>query len=253
MIAQPDTSLPFAFNPETGMVILIDKPLEWTSFDAVNKIKYAMLGYLRRQIDAGKMELVHGQKLRIKVGHAGTLDPLASGLLIVCLGKETKNIDNYMGMEKEYTGSFFLGATTPSFDLETEVNQIFDISHITPEKIAETAQTFIGTQQQFPPVYSAIKKDGKRLYESARAGVEVEIAARTVVINEFEITGIELPLVHFRIKCAKGTYIRSIAQDFGKALGAGAYLNSLCRTQIGEFKLTDAMSVLPFTEWVGRS
>jgi tRNA pseudouridine55 synthase len=246
----PNTSVPFQFDADTGMVVLIDKPLEWTSFDAVNKIKYAMLGYLRKRIDAGELQLVHGQKLRIKVGHAGTLDPLASGLLIVCIGKETKNIDSYMGMDKEYTGSFYLGATTPSFDLETEVNERFDTSHITPEFIRSTAETFIGEQQQYPPVYSAIKKDGKRLYELARAGKEVEIAARTVRINEFEITNIELPLVHFRIKCGKGTYIRSIAQDFGKALGAGAYLNSLCRTQIGEFKLTDALSVEAFTGWV---
>lgn len=232
------------------MVVLIDKPLEWTSFDAVNKIKYAMLGYLRRQIDAGELQLVHGQKLRVKVGHAGTLDPLASGLLIVCLGKETKNIDRYMGMDKEYTGSFYIGATTPSFDLETEVNGTFDTGHITPELIYKTAETFIGEQQQYPPVYSAIKKDGKRLYESARAGKEVELDARTVVIHEFEITRIELPLVYFRIKCGKGTYIRSIANDFGKALGAGAYLNSLCRTQIGSFKLSDALSVEAFTNWV---
>lgn len=250
MIQQPNPSIPFQFDPESGMVLLIDKPFEWTSFDAVNKIKYAMLGYLRKQLDTGVFQLVHGQKLRIKVGHAGTLDPLATGLLIVCLGKETKNIDSYMGMDKEYTGSFFIGATTPSFDLETMVNATFDTTHITPELIQSTTQQFIGEQQQFPPVYSAIKKDGKRLYESARAGKEVEIASRTVVIHEFEITKIELPLVFFRIRCGKGTYIRSIAQDFGKALGAGAYLNSLCRTQIGEFKLADAMSVADFTDWV---
>jgi tRNA pseudouridine55 synthase len=253
MIPTPDTSVPFVFDAASGMVVLIDKPLEWTSFDAVNKIKYAMLGYLKKQIEAGKHELVPGQKLRVKVGHAGTLDPLASGLLIVCLGKETKNIDRYMGMVKEYTGSFYLGATTPSFDLETEVDREFGISHITPALIHETAATFLGEQQQFPPVYSAIKKDGKRLYESARAGKDVEIASRPVVIHEFEITSVALPLVSFRIVCGKGTYIRSIASDFGKALGAGAYLNSLCRTQIGEFRLADAMSVEAFTTWVKGS
>jgi tRNA pseudouridine55 synthase len=230
--------------------VLIDKPLEWTSFDAVNKMKYAMLGYLRKQIELGKHELVHGQKLRIKIGHAGTLDPLASGLLIVCIGKQTKNIDSYMGMEKEYTGSFFLGATTPSFDLETAVNQTFSTEHITDELLYQTAQQFIGEQLQFPPVYSAIKKDGKRLYESARAGEEVELTARKVQINEFEITRIEMPLVYFRIKCAKGTYIRSIANDFGKALSSGAYLNSLRRTQIGEYKVDDAIGVEDFRNWV---
>jgi tRNA pseudouridine55 synthase len=213
-------------------------------------MKYAMLGYLRKQIELGKYELVHGQKLRIKIGHAGTLDPLASGLLIVCIGKQTKNIDSYMGMEKEYTGSFFLGATTPSFDLETAVNETFPTSHITPELIIQTAQQFIGEQMQFPPVYSAIKKDGKRLYESARAGEEVEIVARKVMINEFEITNIKMPLVHFRIKCAKGTYIRSIAQDFGKTLQSGAYLHSLRRTKIGEYNVDDAMGVEAFRAWV---
>jgi tRNA pseudouridine55 synthase len=243
-------STPFSFDFEQGLVVLIDKDLTWTSFDAVNKMKYAMLGYLRKQIELGKYELAHGQKLRIKIGHAGTLDPLASGLLIVCIGKQTKNIDNYMGMEKEYTGSFFLGATTPSFDLETEVNNTFATEHITPELIHQTAQQFIGEQMQFPPVYSAIKKDGKRLYESARAGEEVELTARKVLINEFEITKIEMPFVHFRIKCAKGTYIRSIANDFGKALNSGAYLNSLRRTQIGNINVEDAMSVEDFRNWV---
>jgi tRNA pseudouridine55 synthase len=241
---------PFSFDLEQGLVVFIDKDLTWTSFDAVNKMKYAMLGYLRKQIELGKHELSHGQKLHIKIGHAGTLDPLASGLLIVCIGKQTKNIDNYMGMEKEYTGSFFLGATTPSFDLETEVNNTFAIEHITPELIHQTAQQFVGEQMQFPPVYSAIKKDGKRLYESARAGEEVELTARKVLINEFEITKIEMPLVHFRIKCAKGTYIRSIANDFGKALNSGAYLNSLRRTKIGNFNVEDAMSVEAFRNWV---
>lgn len=245
------TSQPFHFDPEQGMVVLIDKPLEWTSFAAVNKMKYTMLNYLRRQIDAGKFVLAAGQKLRIKIGHAGTLDPLASGLLIVCLGKQTKNIDSFMGMTKEYTGSFFIGATTPSFDLETKVNETFATEHITPELLQQTTQQFMGEQQQFPPVYSAIKKDGKRLYESARAGVEVDIVSRTVTIEEFELTKIDMPLVHFRIVCGKGTYIRSIAQDFGKALGSGAYLNSLRRTKIGKYDVVDAATVVEFVEWVG--
>ncbi|MES2558976.1 MAG: tRNA pseudouridine(55) synthase TruB [Bacteroidota bacterium] len=232
------------------MVVLIDKPLEWTSFAAVNKMKFTMLAYLRRQIEAGKYSLTTGQKLRIKIGHAGTLDPLATGLLIVCLGKQTKNIDSFMGMPKEYTGSFYIGASTPSFDLETAVNETFSTEHITPELLHQTAKQFIGEQQQFPPVYSAIRKDGKRLYESARAGVEVDIASRLVLIHEFELTKIELPLVHFRIVCAKGTYIRSIAQDFGKALGSGAYLNSLRRTKIGEYDVKDAATVIEFVEWV---
>lgn len=249
-LIHPSTQSPFVLETEQGMVILIDKQLEWTSFDAVNKMKYALLGYLRKEIEAGRHTLVHGQKVRIKIGHAGTLDPLASGLLIVCIGKQTKNIDNYMGQVKEYTGSFFLGATTPSFDLETEVQPAGPIHHITPELIQQTAQQFIGEQQQFPPVYSAIKKDGKRLYESARAGKEVELESRTVMIHEFEITSIELPLVFFRIRCAKGTYIRSIANDFGQALGCGAYLNSLRRTKIGDFSVEDAISVEQFTDWV---
>jgi tRNA pseudouridine55 synthase len=173
-------------------------------------------------------------------------------LLIVCIGKQTKNIDSYMGLEKEYTGSFFLGATTPSFDLETSIDQTFSTEHITQELIRETAEKFIGEQMQFPPVYSAIKKDGKRLYESARAGIEVELTARKVVITEFEITAIEMPLVHFRIKCAKGTYIRSIANDFGKVLNAGAYLNSLRRTQIGPYRVEDAMSIEGFCSQVNN-
>ncbi|MCU0442274.1 MAG: tRNA pseudouridine(55) synthase TruB [Bacteroidia bacterium] len=235
------------------MMVLIDKPLEWTSFDAVNKMKYALKSYMRRQVDEGKWVLVHGQKLNIKIGHAGTLDPLASGLLIVCIGKQTKQIETYMGQDKEYTGTFYIGATTPSFDLETEVNAHFGTSHITPELIHQTALQFIGKQQQFPPVYSAIKKDGKRLYESAREGKEVELTSRTVNIIEFEITDIQLPLVSFRIACGKGTYIRSIANDFGKALGSGAYLHSLRRTKIGTASVAEAMSVDGFVNWVSQA
>lgn len=241
---------PFTFNPAEGMMVLIDKPLEWTSFDAVNKMKYALKAYLRKQVEEGKLVLVHGQKLNVKIGHAGTLDPLASGLLIVCIGKQTKQIESYMGQDKEYTGTFFIGATTPSFDLETEINAQFETSHITPQLLFNTTQQFIGEQQQFPPVYSAIKKDGKRLYESAREGKEVELTSRTVNILEFELTEIQIPLVSFRIKCGKGTYIRSIANDFGKALGSGAYLHSLRRTKIGDYDVKDAMSVEQFIESV---
>lgn len=226
-------------NLETGTVILINKPLEWTSFDVVNKIRYAIIKHLREHVP----ELFDGKKFRPKVGHAGTLDPLATGLLIVCVGKETKNIDQYMGQEKEYTGSFFLGATTPSYDRETEVNNTFETSHINDELILKTTQQFIGDIEQIPPIFSAIKKNGKKLYLSAREGEEVQIEARKVTIREFEITKIELPLVHFKVVCSKGTYIRSLAFDFGKALNSGAYLNSLCRTRIGAFKIEDAVSV----------
>lgn len=222
-----------------GKVILINKPLTWTSFDVVNKIRYAVIKKLR--IDSP--ELFEGRKYRPKVGHAGTLDPLATGLLIVCVGKETKNIDTYMGLEKEYTGSIFLGATRPSYDKETDINEVFAVDHINEKDILETAQKFIGEQDQIPPVFSAIKKDGKKSYVSARAGKEVKHEPRKITIKEFEITKIEMPLVYFRIVCSKGTYIRSIAYDFGRSLSSGAYLDSLCRTKIGNYKLEDAMSV----------
>jgi tRNA pseudouridine55 synthase len=227
---------------EKGSVILINKPLEWTSFDVVNKIRYAVIKYLRQHTP----ELFEGRKYRPKVGHAGTLDPLASGLMIVCVGKETKNIDQYMGQEKEYTGSVFLGATRPSYDKETEIDQTFDTSHITEELIYKAVQQFLGEIDQVPPVFSAIKKDGKKAYQSAREGEAIILESRKIVIKEFEITKIEMPLVHFRIVCSKGTYIRSIAYDFGKALNSGAYLESLCRTRIGEFKLENAWSVQDF-------
>jgi tRNA pseudouridine55 synthase len=231
----------FHFDTEKGNVVLINKPLEWTSFDVVNKIRYALLRYLHR---------IHGDepgvKRKIKVGHAGTLDPLATGLLIVCMGKQTKGIDAIMASEKEYTGSIYLGATTPSYDRETKVDRTFDISGITAELIHQTALKFVGTQQQLPPVFSAIKKDGKKLYESARAGVEITPEPRTIYIHSFEITGIALPLVHFRVVCSKGTYIRSLAYDFGKALASGAHLHELCRTRSGDFRLTDAYELTEF-------
>jgi tRNA pseudouridine55 synthase len=229
-------------DEEKGAVLLVNKPLEWTSFDVVNKLRYTLLKNLHKFYKDAP-----ATKRKIKVGHAGTLDPLATGLLIVCVGKETKNIDQYMATEKEYTGTFFLGATTPSFDRETEVNATFPVEHITPELILQTTQQFKGDLQQLPPVFSAIKKDGKKLYESARAGVEVELTPRAVTIGEFEITGIEMPLVHFRVVCSKGTYIRSLAYDFGKALNSGAYLHGLCRTRSGNYLLSDALDV---NDWV---
>lgn len=229
---------PISINVEQGCVLLLNKPLTWTSFDVVNKLRYNLLRSLHKF-----KEIKEGEKRRLKVGHAGTLDPLATGLLIVCIGKETKNIDQYMATEKEYTGSFYLGATRPSYDNETEVDQTYPIEHITTELIHQTTQQFLGDIMQLPPVYSAIKKDGVRLYESARAGIEVELTPRPVTIKVFEITKIEMPIVAFRVVCSKGTYIRSLANDFGKALNSGAYLNSLCRTRSGDFLLSDAFSV----------
>lgn len=211
-----------------GQVVLIDKPLKWSSFQAVNKIKWALKTYT-------------GVK-KIKVGHAGTLDPLATGLLIVCTGKFTKRISELQGMEKEYTGTFHIGATTPSYDLETEVNATFPTEHINDELIHETVKQFLGEIDQQPPVFSAIKKDGKRLYEHARAGEEVEIAFRKTTIHEFEITRIALPEIDFRVVCSKGTYIRSLAFDFGKAMQSGAHLTALRRTKIGTYSVEDAIT-----------
>ena len=218
----------------SGQVLLIDKPLTWTSFQAVNKLRWE----IRHAFDIKK----------IKVGHAGTLDPLATGLLVICTGKMTKQINIFQGQEKEYTGTFTLGGTTPSFDLETEVNETFPTVHITDELINATTQQFIGQINQFPPVFSAIKKDGKRLYEFARAGEEVEIKSRQVEITEFEITQINALEVHFRVVCSKGTYIRSLANDFGKALNSGAHLSSLRRTRIGDFKVENALTPEAFIE-----
>ncbi|MCG2429661.1 tRNA pseudouridine(55) synthase TruB [Aequorivita xiaoshiensis] len=215
-----------------GQVILIDKPLEWTSFQAVNKVRWLI-------------KKSFGFK-KIKVGHAGTLDPLATGLLIICSGKFTKKIDTFQAQEKEYTGTFTLGATTPSYDLETEINKNFDISGITSEQIHEATKQFIGEIKQQPPVFSALKKDGKRLYEFARNGEEVEIPFRKITISEFEITRIDLPNIDFRVVCSKGTYIRSLANDFGKALNNGAHLSALRRTKIGDFSVANAISISDF-------
>lgn len=214
-------------NFAEGVVILIDKPLDWTSFDVVNKIKFA----LKKKYGA------------IKIGHAGTLDPKATGLLVLCTGKKTKEIQQIQDAEKEYTGSIFLGATTECFDTERPINQTYDISHITTPEILNCAQSFIGEQSQFPPAHSAVKINGKRAYELARKGLEVALKAKTITIKKFELTTIELPIIHFSVSCTKGTYIRSLANDFGKRLNNGAYLHSLRRTKIGNFSVEDAYSV----------
>ncbi len=212
-----------------GKVLLIDKPLTWSSFQAVNKLKFV----LKRKYNLPK---------KFKIGHAGTLDPLATGLLIVCTGKFTKRIPELMGMVKEYTGTITVGATTPSYDLETEINATFPTSHISDALILETTQQFLGEIEQYPPVFSAIKKDGKRLYEHARAGEDVEISARKIAIHEFEITRIELPEIDFRVVCSKGTYIRSLAFDFGKALQSGGHLTALRRTKIGTYDVANGVT-----------
>ena len=212
-----------------GQVLLIDKPLKWSSFQAVNKLKYV----LKHQFNLPK---------KFKIGHAGTLDPLATGLLIICTGKFTKTISEIQGQTKEYTGTFTVGATTPSYDLETEVDATFPTEHITDQLIQETTKQFLGEIDQKPPVFSAIKKDGKRLYEHARAGEEVEISSRKTTIYEFEITRIALPEIDFKVQCSKGTYIRSLAFDFGKALKSGAYLSALRRTKIGDYDVEKALT-----------
>lgn len=212
-----------------GQIILIDKPLTWSSFQAVNKLKYV----LKRNFDLPK---------KFKIGHAGTLDPLATGLLIICTGKFTKRITEIQLQSKEYTGTITVGATTPSYDLETEVNAVFPLNHITEELVLETTQQFVGEIDQKPPVFSAIKKDGVRMYEHARAGEEVEMVSRKTTIYEFEITRFELPEIDFRVTCSKGTYIRSLAYDFGLALQSGGYLSALRRTKIGDFQSENAKS-----------
>lgn len=211
---------------QEGHVFLIDKPLDWTSFDVVNKIRWN----IRKAYNLKK----------IKVGHAGTLDPKATGLLLVCTGKWTKRIDEFQAQEKTYTGTIKLGVTTPTYDLESEENEIFPTEHITEEIIHETTKQFIGEIEQFPPMHSAIKVDGKRLYELARDGQEIERKARKVNILDFKITKINLPFVDFEVNCSKGTYIRSLAYDFGKALNSGGYLTALRRTKIGEFDVINS-------------
>ena len=218
-----------------GQVLLIDKPLKWSSFQAVNKLKYA----LKNHYDLPK---------KFKIGHAGTLDPLATGLLIICTGKFTKTISEIQAQTKEYTGTISVGETTPSYDLETDVDANFPIEHITEALIQETTKQFVGEIDQKPPVYSAIKKDGKRLYEHARAGVEVEIQSRKTTIYEFEITRFALPEIDFRVQCSKGTYIRSLAYDFGLALNSGGHLTALRRTKIGDYSAENAVLPDDFVE-----
>jgi tRNA pseudouridine55 synthase len=215
---------------EEGQMLLINKPYEWTSFAVIRKVR----------------DLI---KIR-KVGHAGTLDPLATGLLIVCTGKFTKRINEYMAQEKEYTGTITLGAITPTFDLEGEPQRIRDTSAITEEQIKNATAAFTGDIMQVPPMHSAIKKDGVRVYELARMGQTIELAPRKLFIKEFTITAIEMPVVYFRVVCSTGTYIRSLANDFGAALGCGGYLSSLCRTRIGEFKLDNALTIEHLEEQV---
>ena len=225
---------------QEGQILLIDKPLKWSSFQAVNKLKFGLIKELKLP-------------KKFKIGHAGTLDPLASGLLIICTGKFTKRIEELQGQAKEYTGTITVGATTPSYDLETEINETFPIEHITEALIHDTLPKFIGEIDQKPPVFSAIKKDGKRLYESARAGIEVEIKTRKVTVSEFEITRIALPEIDFRIVCSKGTYIRSIAYDFGLALNSGGHLTALRRTKIGDYSVDNAIEPEAFIEALQQS
>jgi tRNA pseudouridine55 synthase len=208
---------------EEGRVLLIDKPYDWTSFDVIRKVRNVL-------------------RIR-KIGHAGTLDPLASGLLILCTGKFTKKINDYMAAEKEYIGSFTLGATTPTYDLESEPENFQPVGNLSEDELQNAAKTFTGEILQIPPMHSAIKKDGKRIYKLARQGKEIELEPRRITIREFVITRIELPMVHFRVVCSTGTYIRSLANDYGKAIGTGAYLSGLVRTRIGEFELKDAFTI----------
>lgn len=215
-----------------GQVLLFDKPLEWSSFQLVNKVRWL----IRKNLHIKK----------IKVGHAGTLDPLATGLMIICTGKFTKRINEFMGQAKEYTGTITLGGTTPSYDLETEIDQTFPIDHISEEMMYAFAKAYTGTIQQRPPIFSALKKDGKRLYEFARKGETVDIPTRETTIHEFEITRIALPEVDFRVSCSKGTYIRSLAYDFGKGLDSGAHLSVLRRTKIGDHNVSNAITIEAF-------
>jgi len=217
-----------------GQIIIVDKPLKWTSFQVVNKLRWALKTKYKLK--------------KLKVGHAGTLDPLATGLLILCTGKFTKKIDALQAEIKEYTGTFFLGATTPSYDLETEIKETFPSEHITKKQVLEATKLFLGEIDQTPPLFSALKKDGVRLYEIARRGETTEIKSRKTTIFEFEITKINLPTIDFRVVCGKGTYIRSLANDFGKSLGSGAHLIALRRTKSGEFDVENAIDPIDFVD-----
>jgi tRNA pseudouridine55 synthase len=217
------------YDFKEGAMLLVDKPKGWTSFDVVNKIRY-------------KLKFKLGVK-KIKVGHSGTLDPMATGLLIICTGKYTKKLEGYQNLTKIYTGTMTLGASTPSFDAETEIDASYPTDHITEELIQSARQQFLGDLEQVPPIFSAIKVDGQPLYKKARKGIKVEIKPRPVHIYRFDLQRIATPEIDFIVKCSKGTYIRSLAHDFGKALKSGAYLSALCRTQIGDFKLSDAWNI----------
>lgn len=221
-----------SINIKEGELILIDKELNWTSFDVVNKIRYA----IKKKFDIKK----------IKVGHAGTLDPLATGLLIICCGKMTKSINNFSAMNKTYSGKVTIGSTTPSYDLETKPNVHYPIDHINEKLILKTAKKFVGKIFQTPPMFSAIKKDGVRLYNLARQGKEIKIDKREVLIDSFEITSFNLPEISFNVTCSKGTYIRSLAHDFGKELNSGAHLSELRRIKIGDYSVKDSVKVMDF-------
>ncbi len=251
------------YDFRAGEVLLISKPYKWTSFQVVNKLKY-IIKHRERRAEIGAKDSENSScptpnsqlptsnsqlptpDSKLKIGHAGTLDPLATGLLIVCTGKQTKNIEQYQAQEKEYTGTFFIGATTPCYDLEKEIDAHFPTGHITTELIYATTKQFIGKIQQIPPLFSAIKIGGKRAYDIARAGESVEIKSKEITISAFEITRIALPEVDFSVVCSKGTYIRSLARDFGLALNSGGHILSLCRTRIGDYKLKDAMNLEEF-------
>jgi tRNA pseudouridine55 synthase len=221
-----------------GAALLVDKPLGWTSFDVVNKIRYQL-----RKLTGVK---------KIKVGHAGTLDPLATGLLIICTGKLTKKIDEFQGLGKSYSGTITLGATTPSYDAETAIDQTFPVNHINPELLEATRHQFIGQLNQLPPMYSAIKMDGEALYKTARKGIVIEVKPRPVEIHSFELTRVELPEIDFTVSCSKGTYIRSLAFDFGKALGSGGYLSALRRDSIGDYHVKDAWSMEDLIDYLQK-
>lgn len=228
-----NNSKPFReFDFAAGELLLINKPYKWTSFDVVGKIRNSL------------------KPLKLKVGHAGTLDPLATGLLIICTGKLTKQIDSFQAEEKEYTGTMILGASTPSFDMETEIDEQFSIENITEEDIYKATAPFKGDIEQYPPAHSAVKVNGERLYVKARLGEEVELRKRFVTVSEFEITRIQLPEIDFKIVCSKGTYIRSLVSDFGKQLNNGAYLSKLTRTRSGNFLLADAFEVADLVQYL---
>jgi tRNA pseudouridine55 synthase len=225
-----------------GEILLINKPLGWTSFQAVNKLKHGLKKHPSLLLD--------GKFVHLKIGHAGPLDPLATGLLIVCTGKKTKVIQTFQDQEKEYTGTFFIGATTPCYDLEKPIDKTYPTDHITDEKILKAAATFMGQQQQTPPLFSAVLVNGERAYDIARKGGTVELKARAIEIKTFEITRIQIPEVDFKIVCSKGTYIRSIARDIGERLGSGAHLIKLCRTRIGEFEVGNALEPEEFLKQI---